>query len=174
MDLGRWGPKIKGKKNYRQAQQHDWERRKNIYKLEKIERVIEILVISLVTKRLDTVPSSFGFLSVPHQGWPNLTLSNYMSFITKKYIFEVRLHEPIRQISLKTHRMQQFSFVDPWTAVLMALSLDYQRISSITATLVFKNVRNLISVPSIAGICGLTVQLYLLLLSLKNIKRTKT
>jgi len=120
------------------------------------------------------VPSRFGFLCVPHQGRLNLALSNYMSFITKKYIFEVRLHEPVRQISFKTHRMQQFSFVDPWAAVLMALSLDYQWISSITDILVFKNVRNLNSIPSLAGICGLTVQMYLLLLSLKNTKRTKT
>lgn len=142
--------------------------------MEKIEIITQISVISLVTKRLDMVPSSFGFPSVPHQGWPTLTLSNYISFITRKYIFEVRLHEPIRQISFKTHRMQQFSFFDPWTAVLMALSLDYKCISSITAALVFKNIRNLISVPSLAGICGLTVQLYLLSLSLKNIKRTKT
>lgn len=89
-----------------------------------------------------------------------------MCFITKKYIFEERLHAPIMQISFKTHRMQQFSFVDPWTAVLMALSLDYQYTSSIRATLVFKNVKNLISVPTLAGIYGLTVQLYLLLLSL--------
>lgn len=132
-------------------------------------KITQILVISLVTKRLDRVASHFGFLSVPHQGWPNLTLSNYISFITKqKCIFEVRLQKPIRQISFKTHRMQQLSFIDPWIAVLMILSLYHQCVSSLAATLAFKNFRNLISYPSLAGICGLTVQLYHLLLSLKK------
>lgn len=122
-----------------------------------------------MTKRIDKVASHFGFLSAPHQGWPNLALSNYISFITKqKCIFEVRLQEPIRQISFKTQRMQQFSFIDLWIAVLMVLSLYHQCISSLGATLVFKNFRNLISYPSPAGICRLTLELYHLLLSLKK------
>lgn len=160
--------KNKKKRSDRKAYEHDWERR-NICKLEKIEKVTQIFVISLVTKRLDRVASHFGLLSVPHQGWPNLALSNYISFIRKqKCIFEVRLQEPIRQISFKTHRMQLFPFIDPRIAVLMILSVYHQCISSLAATLVFKNLRNLISYPRLAGICGQTVELYHLLLSLKK------
>lgn len=166
--------KNKEKISDRKAYQHDWERRKNTCKLEKIEKVKQILVISLVTKILDRVASHFGLLSVPHQGWPNLTLSNYISFIRKqKCIFEVRLQEPIRQISFKTHRIQQFLFIDPWIAVLMVLSLYHQCISSLPDTSIFKNVRNLTSYPSLAEICGLTVKLYHLLLSLKKEDKVK-